>query len=122
MATTKVPDFFDWRANLQNFSRVIRDEEGKIQGTVEWKDASDAEKEILEVNPCYLVFNREWLFNKIKTLSKNNAQGEYYLTDLIKAAFAENAPIETLLIDPMEALGANSKEQLQVLEDLFDQC
>ncbi len=121
MATTTLPDFGEWRAGFQNYSRVIRDAEGKIHGTVEFKDATDSEKEILEVNPCYLVFNRDWLFKKIKTLSKENAQHEYYLTDLIKAAFAEGAPIETVSIPPIEALGANSKEQLGVLEQLFDQ-
>lgn len=121
MATTTLPDFSEWRAGFQNYSRVIRDAQGKIHGTVEFKDATETEKEILEVNPCYLVFNRDWLFKKIKTLSKDNAQHEYYLTDLIKAAFAENAPIETVAINPIEALGANSKEQLGVLEDLFNQ-
>ncbi len=120
MATTTVDDFDAWRAGFQNYSRVVRDADGTILRTVEFKDASDAEKEIREVNPCYIVFDRTWLFNKIKTLSKENAQGEYYLTDLIKAAFAEGAPIETVAIKPIEALGANSKEQLAVLEELFD--
>jgi bifunctional UDP-N-acetylglucosamine pyrophosphorylase/glucosamine-1-phosphate N-acetyltransferase len=120
MATTTVPDFNEWRGGFQNYSRVIRDDAGKIIRTVEYKDATEAEREIKEVNPCYFVFDKDWLFNKIKTLSKENAQGEYYLTDLIKIAFQEGAQIETVPISPIEAMGANSKEQLEMLELLFD--
>jgi bifunctional UDP-N-acetylglucosamine pyrophosphorylase/glucosamine-1-phosphate N-acetyltransferase len=115
-----VPDFNEWRGGFQNYSRVIRDDAGKIIRTVEYKDATEAEREIKEVNPCYFVFDKDWLFNKIKTLSKENAQGEYYLTDLIKIAFQEGAQIETVPISPIEAMGANSKEQLEMLELLFD--
>ena len=120
MATTEVGNFESWRAAFNNYSRVIRDENGKIIRTVEYKDATEEERNITEVNPCYLVFDKNWLFHEIKKLSKNNAQGEYYLTDLIQTAFKENEPIETVAIEPIEALGANTKEQLEVLEQLFD--
>lgn len=120
MATTVVPDFDDWRNGFTNYSRVVRDANNKIIRTVENKDATEEERAIKEVNPCYLVFNKNWLFSEIKTLSKNNAQGEYYLTDLIRAAFEKGEPIETVSIQPIEALGANTKEQLAVLESLLN--
>jgi bifunctional UDP-N-acetylglucosamine pyrophosphorylase/glucosamine-1-phosphate N-acetyltransferase len=119
MATTKVTDFGDWRKGFENFSRVIRDASGKLVRTVESKDATDAEKEITEVNPCYFVFDKAWLFEELKKLSNKNAQGEYYLTDLIGMACTEGLHIETVAIDARESVGANSKEQLALLEELL---
>ena len=120
MGTAHVEDFEGWREGFQNYSRVLRDATGKIIRTVEFKDASEEERKITEVNPCYFIFNKDWLFENIKTLSKNNVQGEYYLTDLVQMAFKTGASIETVSIVPVEALGANSKEQLAVLGDLLD--
>ncbi|MEI7709731.1 MAG: NTP transferase domain-containing protein [bacterium] len=117
LATVKLPDFEDWRSIFyENFSRLIRGQDGKIIRDVQFKDADEEEKKITEVNPCYFCFEASWLWSRLKTLSKNNAQQEYYLTDLIKIAMGEKERIGSVEIDPREALGANSKEELAILE------
>jgi bifunctional UDP-N-acetylglucosamine pyrophosphorylase/glucosamine-1-phosphate N-acetyltransferase len=116
MASVKVPDFEDWRACFTNFSRVIRDKNGKIVRTVEKKDATEEEIKITEVNPCYFCFEASWLWENLEKIKNNNMQKEYYLTDLIKIATEEKIEIESIEIEPHEALGANSKEELGILE------
>ena len=116
MATVKLPDFKDWRVNFWGFSRVIRDEAGKIIRTIENKDATDEERKITEVNPCYFCFKASWLWAKLDAVKNDNAQGEYYLTDLVKLATEEGIEIESVEIQPHEALGANTKAELERLE------
>lgn len=117
MATVKLPDFKDWREFFyKNFSRIIRDADGKILKSVEFKDATEKEKEVLEVNPSYFCFNTEWMLREIKKLKNNNAKQEYYLTDLVKFAMEEKEKIETIDIDPKEAFGINSRDELELLE------
>jgi len=122
MATVSLPDFEDWRKVFySNFSRVVRNEKGEIVKDVQFKDAGKEEKEITEVNPCYFCFDSKWLWEKLKTLKTNNSQKEYYLTDLVKVAMQEKIKIESINIDPHEALGVNSKEELEILEKLIKQ-
>lgn len=116
MATVKLPDFKEWRINFVNFSRIIRDTNGKIIKDIQFKDATDQEIKITEVNPCYFCFDAEWLWENLARIEKNNAQSEYYLTDLIKIATEENVETESIDIEPHEALGANTKAELAVLE------
>ncbi len=120
MATAKLPDFKDWRALFyKNFSRIVRDENDKIIKDVQFRDASEEEKKITEVNPCYFCFEAKWLWKKLKTLKNDNAQKQYYLTDLVKLAIQEKIKIESISISPEEALGVNSKEELEILERLM---
>lgn len=115
MATVKLKDFRDWRINFVNFSRIIRDENGKIIKDIQFKDANDEEIKVTEVNPCYFCFDSTWLWEKLETLKTDNAQKEYYLTDLIKIA-TDNSEIESIDIEPYEALGANNRAELGILE------
>ncbi len=120
LATVKLPDFEDWRnVFYKDFSRIIRDSKGNIIKDVQFKDASEEEKKVTEVNPCYFCFEAKWLWEKLKTLDTNNAQKEYYLTDLVKIAMNEKTKIESIDIEPREALGVNSKEELEILEKLI---
>ena len=120
MATVKLPDFEDWRnVFYANFSRIIRDAKGNITKDVQFKDANIEEKKVTEVNPCYFCFKADWLWEKLKTLNTNNAQKEYYLTDLVKIAMQEKTKIESINIEPREALGVNSKEELEILEKMI---
>lgn len=119
MGTVTLPDFLDWRKFFySNFSRIIRDTAGNILSSVEFKDATEEQKEIKEVNPIYLCFHGDWLWENLKKLDTQNAQGEYYLTDLLKIATKEGTKIESIHVDPKEALAANSKEELELLESL----
>ncbi|MEO5635239.1 MAG: NTP transferase domain-containing protein [Candidatus Paceibacterota bacterium] len=116
MATVKLPDFKDWHINFVNFSRIIRNKEGQIIKDIQFKDATDEEIKITEVNPCYFCFDAEWLWHELSKIKKNNVQEEYYLTDLIKIATEEGVETESIDIEPHEALGANTRAELAILE------
>jgi bifunctional UDP-N-acetylglucosamine pyrophosphorylase/glucosamine-1-phosphate N-acetyltransferase len=98
------------------YGRIVR-ESGRIVRIVEQKDASDTERAIREVNTGILVAPTRALKSWLSKLSNNNAQGEYYLTDIIAQAVSENIPVESA--QPAfvwETLGVNSKVQLAELE------
>lgn len=119
MATVNVPDFDDWYSVFySSFSRIIRDDDGVLLRSVEFKDASEEQKKIKELNPCYFCFKKEWLFEKLNEIKNENAQGEYYLTDIVKYA-AEEGGIASVSISPEEALGVNTIEQLRELENVI---
>ena len=69
-----------------------------------------------EVNPCYFCFDAKWLWENLESLRDDNVQKEYYLTDLIKISTLEGIEIESIEIEPHEALGANTKAELEILE------
>lgn len=103
--------------NPKGLGRIIRNEEGRVQTIVEEKDATDAQRNIHEIYTgiCYAQANclHRWL----PSLNCNNAQEEYYLTEIIEKAYAEQWPIESLQVDdPTEAEGVNNMLQLQQLE------
>lgn len=118
IATAIVPDFADWRAGFFDFGRIVRDDTGAIVKIVEKKDSTESELQIKEINPAYFCFNAKWLWEHLPILKNNNAQGEYYLTDLIALAQNQNHPINSISIEPHEALGVNTAEQLERLEKI----
>ncbi len=118
MATVQVPDFEGWRAGFADFGRIIRNASGDIVKIVEKKDASPEELLITEVNSGSYSFKAEWLWKHLLELKNENAQSEYYLTDLVAMACAEGADIASIPIDPREALGVNTKEHLELLHNL----
>ena len=121
IATADLPDFEDWRAGLKNFGRIVRDEAEEVLKIVENKDATPEEKEITEVNPAIYAFDRDWLWKNIEEIKNNNAQGEYYLTSLLHLAREQGKTIEAVpLVDMIEALQPNTKEELEVLEGLLE--
>jgi len=119
--TTELSDFTDWRKAFLHFGRVIRSD-SMVVGVREYKDATEEEKNITEVNAGCYAFKGSWLWENLKKIGNKNAQSEYYLTDLFKIA-SENSQhknnIESIQIDPREALGANSKEELEILEKML---
>jgi bifunctional UDP-N-acetylglucosamine pyrophosphorylase/glucosamine-1-phosphate N-acetyltransferase len=118
MATASVSDFEDWRSAFTSFGRFVRDESGKILKIVEYKDATEQEKNIKEVNPAYMCFDAKFLWEGLHNLKNENAQQEYYLTDLVGMAFDSKMKIASISIDPKEALGVNTKEQLELIEKI----
>jgi bifunctional UDP-N-acetylglucosamine pyrophosphorylase/glucosamine-1-phosphate N-acetyltransferase len=114
-----LPDFDDWHQNFYHWGRIIRGVDGRVEKIVEFKDASDEEKLVTEVNPGFMCFNYAWLFKNIEDLKNNNTQKEYYLTDMVNIAFAEGYEIGTVSIEPHEAMGINSREELAVAEGLI---
>ena len=120
MGVIDLPDFDNWRSSFWKYGRIVRDSESHVCEIIEYKDATDEERAIKTVNPAYFVFDKHWLFAHLNILQNNNAQQEYYLTDLIKIAFEEEQKIKAVEIDPKTGLGANTKEQLAVLESFLN--
>lgn len=118
LATATVPNFEDWRAGLLTYGRIVCDDEGKPLRIIEYKDATDAERAIRTVNPGYYCFRADWLWPHLEQLKNENAQGEYYLTDLLGMTMAEGERVGAVPIDPKSALGVNTVAELKRLEEL----
>lgn len=116
MATIEVVGFEGDNTCFARFSRVVRDSADNILRTVEWKDATDAEKEIREVNPAYYCFDAAWLKENISRLDNKNAAGEYYLPDMLRLAIADGEKIAAITIRPEEGRGANTPDELAAVE------
>ncbi|HSP13923.1 MAG TPA: bifunctional UDP-N-acetylglucosamine diphosphorylase/glucosamine-1-phosphate N-acetyltransferase GlmU [Thermoanaerobaculia bacterium] len=99
------------------YGRIVRDAGGSVLKIVEAKDASPDEKRIDEVNAGIYVFESEHLFDNLRKLSTSNAQGEYYLTDLLAVLRKAGQRVGAVIVDdPVEALGVNSRADLAVVE------
>jgi bifunctional UDP-N-acetylglucosamine pyrophosphorylase/glucosamine-1-phosphate N-acetyltransferase len=104
-------------ANPTGYGRIVRDAAGQVQRIVEEKDATSEEKAIREVNTGIMAIPTARLNDWLCGLSNKNAQGEYYLTDIVALAVAEGLPVRTAHPEgEWEVLGVNSKVQLAELE------
>ena len=99
------------------YGRIVRDAAGKVTAIVEQKDANEAERAITEGNTGILALPFAQLGGWMSRLSNNNAQGEYYLTDVIAMAVSDGLVVATEQPhDAMEVQGANDRKQLSELE------
>ncbi|WP_397380428.1 bifunctional UDP-N-acetylglucosamine diphosphorylase/glucosamine-1-phosphate N-acetyltransferase GlmU [Pseudomonas sp.] len=99
------------------YGRIVRDEQGVVKAIVEHKDASAQQRLISEGNTGILAVPGKRLGDWLGRLSNSNAQGEYYLTDVIAMAVADGLVVATeQAADEMEVLGANDRIQLSQLE------
>ncbi len=104
------------QANPFGLGRIVR-ENGKIVRIVEEKDASEAERAIREINSGIMCIPTMHLKKWLAALSNNNAQGEYYLTDIVAQAVADGVPVVSAQPSAeWEVAGVNSKVQLAELE------
>jgi bifunctional UDP-N-acetylglucosamine pyrophosphorylase/glucosamine-1-phosphate N-acetyltransferase len=102
------------------YGRIIRDSEGHIEAIVEQKDASPEQLHIAEVNTGVMALTTELLSSWLPQIGNQNAQGEYYLTDLI--AIARGAGYSVNSVQPnsaSEVEGINSRQQLAALERVY---
>ncbi|WP_430447479.1 MAG: bifunctional UDP-N-acetylglucosamine diphosphorylase/glucosamine-1-phosphate N-acetyltransferase GlmU [Pseudomonas piscis] len=99
------------------YGRIVRDANGKVAAIVEQKDANQAQRAITEGNTGILAVPGKRLGEWTSRLSNNNAQGEYYLTDVIAMAVSDGLVVATEQpLDAMEVQGANDRKQLSELE------
>ena len=106
-------------SNPSGYGRIVRDANGLVQEIVEEKDATLAQKTIKEINTGIMVLPSNSLQKWLKALRSSNAQGEYYLTDVIAMAVRDGVPIRTTQADDeFETIGVNSRDQLSALERL----
>jgi len=107
----------------QGYGRIVRDAGGRVVRIVEQKDASREERSIREINTGIMAMPTERLGEWLARLSSNNAQNEFYLTDIVGMAVEEGLPVHTA--NPQhawEVLGVNSKVQLAELERIAQRC
>ena len=104
----------------RGYGRIVRDGQGRVARIVEEKDASAAERALREVNTGILAAPADKLERWLERLDNANAQGEYYLTDVVAAAVADGVPIAVRQPGAAhECLGVNSKAELAFLERRF---
>lgn len=102
------------------YGRIVRDESGKVTGIVEHKDASEAQRAIQEINTGIMACPTEKLVQWVGALRNQNAQGEYYLTDVIEMAHAQGVNIHTCQPQfAWEVSGVNSRAQQAELERIW---
>jgi bifunctional UDP-N-acetylglucosamine pyrophosphorylase/glucosamine-1-phosphate N-acetyltransferase len=104
--------------NPDGYGRVII-EDGKVQKIVEQKDASQEELKVTTVNAGIYAFSKSVIDKYIPLLSNDNAQEEYYLTDVISMARADGINITPLLVDEENFKGVNSKKDLADAEEIM---
>ncbi|ABV10062.1 bifunctional UDP-N-acetylglucosamine diphosphorylase/glucosamine-1-phosphate N-acetyltransferase GlmU [Streptococcus gordonii] len=106
--------------NPFGYGRIVRNQHGEVLKIVEQKDASDFEQQIKEINTGTYVFDNARLFEALKNINTNNAQGEYYITDVI-GIFRENGEKvgAYTLKDFDESLGVNDRVALATAESVM---
>ena len=95
----------------RGYGRVLRDAKGRPTRVAEEKDASEAERAIREVNAGLYCADAAFLWRALSRVGSRNAQGEFYLTDLVAMA-ARKVPAVAVPVDPLEASGVNDREEL----------
>jgi len=102
--------------NPTGYGRIVRDIGGNITGIVEEKDATEEQKQIQEINGGIYCFDIQELLKALKKIEPNNAQSEYYLTDVVKIMNEEGLKTGAFIVeDNTEILGVNDKIQLELL-------
>ncbi|OPY09581.1 MAG: Bifunctional protein GlmU [Syntrophus sp. PtaB.Bin001] len=104
--------------NPFGYGRVIKKSTGEVIKIVEERDASVEEKKVKEINSGIYCVDSQFLFNAVGEIRNNNAQKEYYLTDIIEIAGKRNLPVRAVIADDAEEImGINTIEDLQRAED-----
>lgn len=97
----------------RQYGRVVRNPQGMIEKIVEYKDATEEERKIQEINTGIYCFDNQALFRYLKELQNDNAQQEYYITDLVEIFNRSGLGVRAKVIeDSQEAAGINDKKEL----------
>ncbi len=108
-------------ADPTGYGRVIRNPDGRVQKIVEERDCSAEERLVKEINAGTYVFDQRALRDGLRTLSPDNAKGEYYLTDTIGWVLSHGRTVSVLAVTPDEAMGINSRQDLAAAEAVMRQ-
>lgn len=104
--------------NPTGYGRIVRSDNG-VERIVEHKDCNEDELTIKEINAGMYCFDIKKLLQALDKLSNDNAQGEYYLTDVIEIFKSNNEKIGAMITDFEETLGVNSRAELAVVENIL---
>ena len=108
------------KANPTGYGRIVRDASGVVQAIVEHKDASESQRQINEVNTGMMAVNNGHLKQWLSQLNNQNAQGEYYLTDIVAMAVKQGLTVASEITnDEASVEGVNSKPDLAALERVY---
>ncbi|WP_439956933.1 sugar phosphate nucleotidyltransferase [Leptospira ryugenii] len=104
------------------YGRIIRsNQDGSLVRIVEQKDATEEEKAVKEINTGTYCFTTKRLFHALKKIGNENAQKEYYLTDVIKILVSEGDKVGAMVLsNALESHGINSPEDLQTAQNYLD--
>ena len=103
-----------------SYGRIVRTADGSVEAIVEAKDATPEQKQIREMNAAVYVFDGKSLFERLKNLAPNNAQGELYLTDVIGMTRAAGEPVRAVVAkDNNVTLGINTRVELAELGEIL---
>ena len=104
-------------ADPTGYGRMVLDSDGHLQAIVEQRDCSPEQAQISLINSGIFAFERDVLFTLLQRLRPENAQGEYYLTDVVKMLVSEGAAVGLVIHnEPSELLGINTPEHLAEAE------
>ena len=104
-----------------DFGRIIRDDKGLISKIVEFRDASEKEKNVDEFNSGVYCFDKNLFFKALSSVGDNNLQKEYYLTDTIEYSVKSGYRIASIQTENTEEIiGVNSPDDLKRVEDLLE--
>lgn len=107
-------------ADPTGYGRILRDEKGGFAGIVEQRDCTPQQAEIKEINSSVYVFSASVLREKLGLIGRENAQGEYYLTDVPCMLARQGRKVATYrLPDDGELIGVNTREQLEQVERML---
>lgn len=106
--------------NPVGYGRIVRNQEGEFVRIAEQKDCTSAEAEITEINSGILCVRKDRLEQWLQQLEPQNAQGEYYLTDIVEMAVKDGLRVETHASETLEEVsGVNDRQQLAHLERYY---
>lgn len=110
------------KADPSGYGRIVRNTDGLVTAIVEHKDASESQRAINEVNTGIMAMPNRYLTQWLTQLSNNNAQGEYYLTDIVALANQQQVSVVAeITADEWSVTGINSKTDLSQIERVYQQ-
>lgn len=118
LTSGEVSDFLNWREAFLSFGKILRDKENNVIGIKEYKDATDQEKNIKELNGGIYCFDKQWLWKNLQEIKNTNAQKEYYLTDLIDVAIKQGKKVCAVKLNAKEIVGISTQDDLARAETL----
>jgi UDP-N-acetylglucosamine diphosphorylase/glucosamine-1-phosphate N-acetyltransferase len=102
------------------YGRIVKGTEDEILRIVEARDATDEEKKIREINTGIYCVEASFLFDAVSALDNQNAQGEFYLTDIVGIAIGKGKKARAFTADdPLEVIGINTREDLEKAESIM---
>ncbi len=100
----------------RSYGRVVRDPNGQVQKIVEFSDATRVQRRISEINTGIYAMDMPWVFEALDSVGRSNAQGEYYLTDLVEMCVAAGKMAVGMEVEPESVMGVNDRLELAMVQ------